>query len=74
MDHDCIIEDFVHISVGSHVSGTVKIGESTWLGAGVTVSNNINICSGCIIGAGAVVVKNINEVGTYIGVPAKKLK
>lgn len=72
VDHDCTIEDYVHVSVGSHISGTVVIGDSTWIGAGVTVSNNVNICSGCMIGAGAVVVKNINEVGTYIGVPARK--
>ena len=71
VDHDCVIEDYVHISVGSHISGTVVIGESTWIGAGVTVSNNVYICSGCMVGAGAVVVKNIDVEGTYIGVPAK---
>ncbi len=71
VDHDCVIWDYVHIAVGSHVCGTVKIGESTWLGAGATVSNNVNICSGCMVGAGAVVVKDINEKGTYFGVPAK---
>ena len=70
VDHDCVIEDYVHISVGSHLSGTVTVGEGTWIGAGVTVSNNIDICGGCIIGAGAVVIRNTDTAGTYVGVPA----
>ena len=74
VDHDCIIEDFAHISVGAHIAGTVIIGENTWIGAGATVSNNVDVVSDCLIGAGAVVVKNISEPGTYIGVPAKKIK
>ncbi|MCF0112187.1 MAG: acetyltransferase, partial [Erysipelotrichaceae bacterium] len=50
------------------------IGSMTWIGAGATVSNKISICSNCMIGAGAVVVKNITEEGTYVGVPAKKIR
>lgn len=74
VDHECVIEDFAHISVGAHVAGTVKIGKNTWIGAGATVSNNINIVSDCVIGAGAVVVKSLAESGTYVGIPAKKIK
>lgn len=72
VDHDCEIGDFVHISVGSHIAGTVSIDKNTWVGAGAVVSNNIHICENCMIGAGAVVIQNINESGTYIGIPAKK--
>ncbi len=72
VDHDCVIEDYVHVSVGAHVAGTVQIGHHTWVGAGATVSNNVNICANCMIGSGAVVCKDIVEEGTYIGVPAKK--
>lgn len=74
IEHDNIIEDYVHISPNATLCGTVKIGELTHIGAGSTIKNNINICSNCIIGAGAVVVKNIEEKGTYVGVPAKKIK
>lgn len=74
VDHDCIIDNYSHISVGAHVAGTVHVGNKTWIGAGATISNNINICSDCMIGAGAVVIKNINESGTYVGVPARKIK
>lgn len=72
VDHDCVIHDHVHVSVGAHVCGNVEIGEGTWIGAGSTISNNVTICAGCVIGAGAVVVHNINIPGTYIGVPARR--
>ena len=72
VDHDCILEDFVHISPGAHLSGSVKIGSETWVGVGACVVNNVEICGGCTVGAGAVVICSIDEVATYVGVPAKK--
>ena len=74
LDHDNVIEDYVHISPGAHLAGTVRVGKSSWLGIGSMVSNNINITSNCVIGAGAAVIRDISEAGTYIGVPAKKVK
>lgn len=74
LDHDNILEDYVHISPGSHLAGTVKINEGTWICAGVTIINNITIGKNNIIGAGATVIRNIvEENSTFIGVPVKKL-
>ncbi len=73
IDHDNILEAYVHLSPGVHTGGNVGIGKGTWLGVGSAVINNINITGGCIIGAGAVVIGDIKEAGTYIGIPAKKL-
>lgn len=73
LDHDNMIEDYVHISPGVKLAGTVKVGKGTWLGIGSVVSNNVNICSGCKVGAGAVVVKDITESGTYVGVPVRRV-
>ncbi|WP_026894272.1 acetyltransferase [Clostridiisalibacter paucivorans] len=73
LDHDNLIEDYVHISPGVGIAGSVSIGKSTWLGIGSVVSNNVNICSGCKVGAGAVVVNDITEPGTYVGVPVSKI-
>ncbi|WP_404459796.1 acetyltransferase [Sutcliffiella horikoshii] len=73
IDHDNNIEDFVHISPGAHLAGTVKVGKGSWLGVGSVVSNNISITKGCKIGAGSVVLKDIYEPGVYVGTPAKKL-
>ncbi|EJS00699.1 acetyltransferase [Bacillus mycoides] len=74
IDHDNIIEDYVHISPGANLAGTVKVGRSTWLGIGSVISNNVNIAGNCKIGAGAVVIKDITELGTYVGVPARRLQ
>lgn len=73
IDHDNLIGDYVHISPGVHLAGTVKIGQGSWLGIGSVVSNNINITRGCKVGAGAVVVRDITEIGTYVGVPARRV-
>ena len=73
IDHDNVIEDYVHISPGTRLAGTVKVGQGSWLGIGSVVSNNVDICSDCKIGAGAVVVKDITEPGTYVGVPARRI-
>lgn len=72
VEHDNRLADYVHVSVGAKLAGTVSVGKSTWIGIGASVSNNLSICEGCMIGAGAVVVKDIDEAGTYVGVPAKK--
>ena len=74
VDHDNVIENYVHISPGARTAGSVSIGKDTWLGIGSVVSNNVNIYSGCKVGAGAVVVKDITEPGTYVGVPVRKRK
>jgi sugar O-acyltransferase (sialic acid O-acetyltransferase NeuD family) len=74
VDHDNFIEDYVHISPGAHTAGTVRIGKGTWLGIGSIASNNLNITNNCMIGAGAVVIKDLTETGTYVGVPARRLK
>lgn len=74
VDHDCEVGDYVHIAVGSHLCGTVFVGSGTWIGAGSIICNNLEICEDCMIGAGAVVTKSIDNLGTYVGVPARLKK
>jgi sugar O-acyltransferase (sialic acid O-acetyltransferase NeuD family) len=73
IDHDNFIDDYVHISPGANLAGTVKIGKGTWLGIGSIIINNITINSGIKVGAGAVVVKDITDTGIYVGVPARRI-
>jgi sugar O-acyltransferase (sialic acid O-acetyltransferase NeuD family) len=73
IEHDNIIDDYVHICSGTHLAGIVSIGKGSWIGVGSVVRNNINITGGCMIGAGAVVVRDITEAGTYVGVPARRV-
>lgn len=74
VEHENILADFVHVSPGAALGGNVRVGEGTHIGIGACVRNNTSICGGCTIGAGAAVVKNIGELGTYAGVPARRLK
>lgn len=74
VEHDNVIGDYVHISPRAALGGTVSVGARSHVGIGATVKNNVDICDNCVIGAGAVVVKNICEGGTYVGVPARKIK
>jgi sugar O-acyltransferase (sialic acid O-acetyltransferase NeuD family) len=74
IDHDNILSDYVHLSPGSHTAGTVQIGRSTWVGTGAIISNNLRIIEECVIGAGTVVISDITISGTYVGVPARRLR
>ena len=61
VDHECVIEDFVHISPHSTLCGNVCVGEGTWIGAGSVVIPGVKIGKWCIVGAGAVVTKDIPD-------------
>lgn len=74
IDHDDVLEDYVHICPGAHIAGTTTIGYESWVGIGSSVINNITIVPKCMIGAGTVVVKSLLETGTYVGVPARRIK
>ena len=73
VDHDCRVEDFVHVAVGAHLCGTVTVGRGAFICAGATVINNVSVCAGATVGAGAVVISDMTETGTYVGVPAKRI-
>lgn len=72
--HDSIIEDYVTIYPSVNVSGNVTVHTCTELGTGSKIIQGVYISGLTILGAGAVVNKNIEESGTYVGVPARKIK
>ncbi|HET7235932.1 MAG TPA: acetyltransferase [Actinomycetota bacterium] len=71
--HDTVIEDFVTLSPGCHLSGRTSIGRGAFLGTGVVTVEGKTIGREAIVGAGAVVVKDIPEGVTAVGVPAVPL-
>ena len=73
IDHDCVIEEYIHISPGATIAGSVCIKKNSWLGVGCIVTNNINITDDSVIGAGTVVIRDIITSGTYIGIPARRV-
>lgn len=74
VDHDCVIDDFVHVAPGSILCGNVKVGEGTLVGAGTTVIPNITIGKWCIIGAGSVIIKDVPDYSVVVGNPGRIIK
>lgn len=74
VDHDCIIEDFVHISPNSCLCGGVYIGEGTQVGAGSVIVPGIKVGKWSIVGAGSVVLKDVPDNVLVLGNPARVVK
>lgn len=74
IDHDCVIGDYVHISPGVHLAGSVSVGELSHIGIGASVIQGVRIGNGVIIGAGAAVIDDIPDNVTAVGVPAEVIK
>jgi sugar O-acyltransferase (sialic acid O-acetyltransferase NeuD family) len=74
VDHDCVIEDFVHIAPGTVLCGTVSVGEGTFIGAGAVVIPGRKIGAWATIGAGAVVTRDIPDYAVAVGNPARVIK
>lgn len=74
ISHNTNILNYCTFSPRVTVCGSCNIGANVFLGASSTLIDNINIKENVVIGAGSVVVKSILEPGTYVGIPAKKIK
>ncbi len=72
--HDVEIKDYTTVSPGVHISGNVHIADKVFIGTGVAIIERISICPHAKIGAGASVINSINEPGTYVGIPARKVR
>ena len=72
--HDCTIGDYVTLSPSARVSGKCTIGNRVYIGSNAVIREGVGICDDVTIGAGSVVLRNITEAGTYVGVPAKRVK
>ena len=73
VDHDCILENFVHISPNATLCGGITVGEGTQIGAGSTIIPGITIGKWCTIGAGTVVIKDVPDGATVVGNPGRVL-
>lgn len=71
IDHDCVLEDFVHISPNAVLCGNVKVGEGTLIGAGASVIPGIHIGKWCVIGAGAAIIDDVPDNAVAVGVPGR---
>jgi sugar O-acyltransferase (sialic acid O-acetyltransferase NeuD family) len=74
VEHDVTLDEWVHVAPGATISGGVKIGMFSMIGAGATVIEGVWIPANCIIGAGATVVHDLAEPGVYVGCPARRIR
>lgn len=72
--HDCRIGDYFTTAPGANISGNCRIFDLVYVGTNAAVREGLTICSGVTIGLNAGVVSDVQRSGTYVGVPAKKLK
>ncbi len=70
IDHDCEIDNYVHLAPRAVLCGRVKVGEGALVGAGAVVLPGISIGAWATIGAGAVVTKNVGDGAVVVGNPA----
>lgn len=68
--HDAVLEDFVTIAPGAHISGNVHLREGVYVGTGANLIEKKTVGAWSIIGAGSTVVKDIPPNTTAVGVPA----
>lgn len=74
VDHECLIEDFVHISPHATLCGNVHVGEGSWIGAGSTVIQGVKIGRWSVIGAGTIVAKDIPDGVLVVGNRTHEIK
>jgi sugar O-acyltransferase (sialic acid O-acetyltransferase NeuD family) len=72
--HNSVVGSFTDIAPNSTVLGNSKIGKECYLGAGSIIREKILVTDNVMTGINSAVVKDINKPGTYVGVPAKKIK
>ncbi len=74
VEHDCVLENFVHISPNATILGGAFIGSGTQIGAGATVLPNVKIGKWATIGAGSVIHRDVPDYAVVVGVPGKIIK
>lgn len=74
VDHECVIEDAVHIAPGAVLCGCVRIARGVFVGAGAVVLPRVEIGEGAVVGAGAVVTKSVSPRVVVAGNPARIIR
>ena len=73
VEHDCHMDDYVHLAPSTVLSGNVTLGSHVFIGASAVVKQGITIQSKAIIGAGSVVIRDVPIETCWVGNPARKL-
>lgn len=71
VEHDCLIDDFVHIGPNAGLGGGVHIGQQSWVGIGASINHLIHIGRNSTIGSGTTVIRDVPDAMVAVGTPAR---
>lgn len=74
IEHDCLIEDYVHISPSVTLAGNITIKKRAQIGIGTRIIQGVTVGEDAIIGAGSVIIENVPAGATVVGNLAESLK
>lgn len=74
IEHECIIEDFVHISPNASLAGNITVKKGVHIGLGANIIQGVTIGEYAIIGAGTVVLNDVPDGAVVVGNPGKIIK
>lgn len=73
VEHDCELEEGVHICPAASLAGGVTVGRCSWIGIGASVVEQVRIGAEVTVGAGAVCLRDVRDRQTVAGVPAREI-
>ncbi|MBO6246254.1 MAG: acetyltransferase [Anaerovibrio sp.] len=68
VEHECVVDDFSHVAVGTVLCGQVKVGKAVFIGANATVIQGVSVSQNAIIGANCTVLRDLEDNRKYYGV------
>lgn len=74
IDHECELDDGVHVMPGAILTGCIKVGKFATIGSGAIIFPRINIGEGAIIGAGTVITKDVPPYSVIVGNPGRIIR
>ncbi|WP_164123642.1 acetyltransferase [Sphingobacterium sp. xlx-130] len=74
LGHDDVVGDFNVFSPNVQISGSVVIGNDNFWGFNSGILQGKQVGEFNTIGAGAILLRSVKDAGTYIGVPAVRMK
>jgi len=74
VEHDCVLDDHVHVAPGATLGGGCQVWKGAHVGLGATVLQGVSIGAYSIVGAGAVVLQDVPPRTMVAGVPARVIR
>lgn len=71
VDHECVLEDGVHVAPGARLAGCVRVEAHATIGAGAVVLPRVRIGRGAVVGAGAVITADVEPYAVVAGNPGR---